>query len=113
MADFEPISLTSDANYPVTPPPQGETGLYLHLENACVADLPEEGEITFRYTRGPVTLVGSSANSPARAYADLNLTEITGCKGCKGEEKSEVKETESRIDELLEEALEAEKGDRS
>lgn len=110
MADFEPIQLTTPPAYP-SPSVPGENGLYLHIENPRVADLPEEGEITFRFTRGPVTLVGSTKDSAARAYADLNLTEITCCEACKGEEKSETKETESRIDELLEEALESEKGD--
>lgn len=107
MADFEPIPLTP-VQYSTSPATSIESGLFLHIENACVAELPEEGEITFRYKRGPVTLVGSTKDSPARAYADFNLTEITCCEACKSEEDSDTKKTESRIDELLEEALESE-----
>lgn len=106
---FEPIPLdrSSEFNPQPSEPP---SGLYLHVSDPRVVDLPREGCITFRYTRGPANLTESTDGEPARASVDLNLTEICSCEASEMEDLGDKKdEASEKIDELFEEAA-AEEG---
>lgn len=81
MSKFEPISLArSDYGSPVALNESSGGGLNLYIDNPSVVELPLEGEITFRFKRGPVTLREASSRGPAGATADLTLFEITAVK---------------------------------
>jgi hypothetical protein len=83
-------------------------GLPLFLDDLAVLDLPEEGCVTFKYKKGPVTATESSGDAPARASATLRLLEICACEAEDVEDKEEDDEYEGdadkSIDELFEEA---------
>jgi hypothetical protein len=104
MPKFEPISLAR-SNYAPTPCKECETpeGLSLYIDNPCVVDLPVEGEITFRFKRGPATLTEASSRGPSRASADFTLLEIVGCKEIASGDEPTSHET-NQIDELFEAA---------
>lgn len=105
---FEPIPLDRSPESP-TPPSDLPSGLYLHVSDPRVVDLPREGCITFRYTRGPANLTESTDGEPARASVDLNLTEICACEGSDMEDLGDKKdEASEKIDELFEEAQKSE-----
>jgi hypothetical protein len=102
MSKFEPISLARpDFGPPVVASESGE-GLSLYVDNPCVVELPVEGEITFRYRRGPATLTEASSRGPARAAADFTLLEIVGCKEIASND--ELSHETNEIDKLFETA---------
>lgn len=105
---FDSISLSRSyggelaANSPVS---SEQDGKHLYLDDPRVVELPEEGCITFRFKRGPVTLVEGSDNRPGRASVDLTLVEICDVKAEELREYGvgdESDQTESTIDSLFE-----------
>lgn len=103
-AEYTPISLAgADRNAgSLTSPVEHEAdGLHLFIDNPAVATMPEEGLITFRYRRGPLSLRESSGERPGSANADFTLTEI--CE-VKEEKASSAVEAEAKdvVDELFE-----------
>ncbi len=107
MAKFDPISLArpgygelSKACEPCGSP--DADGLNLYVSNPAVVDLPVEGEITFRYKRGPATLTEASSRGPARASADFVLLEIVDVKA--GESEETVSHEANQIDKFFEQA---------
>lgn len=105
MSKFEAISLTQNsANYsPVIPCGPGEDGLHLYVSNDRVTELPEEGEITFRFRRGPITVVEALRGQSGRASVDLSLKEICGVKAEKNESEYS-NESNGVLDDLFEKA---------
>jgi hypothetical protein len=107
MPEFEAISLSS----PVNPGLNGgdmpiSSGSTVRIDHPCVIDLPKNGLITFRYTRGPVTATEAHAGQPARASAELQLLEICDCDGSDAERYGEDdrEETENSVDRLFRQA---------
>ncbi len=101
---FSPIPLAkTPESYPSQPSPvsamSDTSGLSLFIDNPRVVDLPEQGCITFRFTRGPLTIRESGANRPGSASADLTLTEI-----CEVTEEDAPEGIESKdvVDDLFE-----------
>lgn len=102
--EYAPISLagSSYGDAKATSPVEREAdGLHLFIDNPAVATMPEEGLITFRYRRGPLSLRESSGGRPGSANADFTLTEI--CE-VKEEKASSAVEAEAKdvVDELFE-----------
>lgn len=106
MSKFESIPLSRKfPGEPATLP--SEDGLNLFISDPRVLDLPLEGEITFRYRRGPATVTEAVKGKEARASADFTLLEIVECEECEVEsEASETEESSARIDRLLKESVE-------
>lgn len=99
---FEPIDLDRSTSLATqSNAPSGPSGLNLFIENTRVSELPESGEITFRFTRGPVTAVEALRGIPARAHVDLTLTEI--CK-VKADPKESEEKAEQALDDIFKEA---------
>ena len=102
MSDYQPISLSSGENHSVyksdSPVERESDGLHLFVSNPRVVDLPEQGCITFRFKRGPLTIKEGYKGSPGSASADLTLLEICDVKD---EESPEVKESKDTIDEIF------------
>lgn len=101
---LEPISLGGASCYPASqcaPVEVSEQGLHLYVNNPRVIELPEEGCITFRFRRGPVTIVGPSRHGPGTASADLTLTEICEVEKSEAEEYEKPTQLEGVIDELF------------
>ena len=101
--EMDPISLKRDEGLNA-PAMAGEDGLFLHISNPCVVDLPESGLITFRYRRGDLHLV---KGEEVRAFTDLNLTEIVDVESCEDESEDDEK-AEDNLDKLFAEAAKAE-----
>ena len=106
MSEYAPIPLSSArgdtsagyANSTVSPVERDADGLHLFIDNPRVVELPEQGCITFRFSRGPVTITEASKSSAARAHVDLTLTEICDVKE---EEAPEGVEAKDALDELF------------
>jgi hypothetical protein len=110
MPKFEPISLDRDNSANVAyPEPYPSEGLSLYINHPCVVDLPEEGTITFRFKRGPVTLTQATKSSPSRATTDLCLCEIVDCTEEKSESESEATREANAIDRIFEQVRKEEK----
>lgn len=105
MSKFESIRLTPDYTQckPCSPSNPSEDGLHLYVSNDRVTELPEEGEITFRFRRGPITTVEALRGSPGRASVDLSLFEICAVKADKNEQEYSG-DGDSVIDDLFEKA---------
>ena len=106
---FEPIDLSLSSRFNATTPatPFDSEGKNLYLDHPRVAELPEEGCITFKFRRGPVTLREGFSGHPGSASADLTLIEICNVKAEKvsyegPEEHEDESRTENQIDELFE-----------
>lgn len=85
--------------------PSDGRGLPLFIDDLAVLDLPENGCITFRFKKGPVTATEASGDAPARASATLRLLEICECEAEESEEEDEYEEdADKSIDDLFEEA---------
>jgi len=100
------IDLSKKSDYLTSPAMPSESGgLHLYLRDLCVLDLPDEGCITFKFKKGPVTATEASEDSPASASCDLTLTAICDVKAeeNKGTEM-DSDETSESIDELFEKA---------
>jgi hypothetical protein len=86
MDSFSPITLSGGkSNYAhslTSPPPveQEADGLHLYIDNPRVINLPEQGCITFRFSRGPISARESFNGRPGSANVDLTLTEICDVK---------------------------------
>ncbi len=107
---FEPIQLTRE--FIDLPSPGQPEGLYLHVSDPRVVDLPREGCITFRFTRGPATITEATGDEPARASVDLQLTEICEVEETEMEDLGETKnEAAEKLDELFEKASSEEEED--
>jgi hypothetical protein len=100
MPKFEAIPLSFDGlNSPVVP----DGGLNLYVSNPKVVDLPEEGKITFKFKRGPVTLREGRGESEGTASVDLSLYEICEVEECPVTGSAEPdRETENAIDDIFE-----------
>ncbi len=100
--DFEPIPLSPANDGIMANPisPESPEGLHLFISHPRVAELPEEGCITFRFKRGPRT-VTEGEGGISRASVDLRLLEICEVEAEEGEE-SEKKD--DPIDKLFAEA---------
>lgn len=101
---MDPIDLSQKPEPSLPASPDG--GLHLFIENPRVEELPECGEITFRYVRGPITEVEPLRGMPGRCSVDLTLTEICKVKAC---EPEDTKRMEDDLDNLFEEASAEEK----
>lgn len=105
MPKFEPISLVKDSESPNIGLNQPESpvtaGLNLYITNPRVLELPEEGYITFRFTRGKVRIVEGDDNRESEASVDLTVTEICDVKADEGPEEKVHERAENAIDELF------------
>lgn len=85
-----------------------DSGLHLYIDDLCVLEMPDEGCVTFRYKKGPVTATEAKGDRPARASADLRLLEICDVEASASEKEEPADDVEEAIDELFEEALRTE-----
>lgn len=97
----------SGYNMPASPM-EADSGLHLYIDDLCVLEMPDEGCVTFRYKKGPVTATEAKGDRPARASADLRLLEICDVKAETSEKEEPADDVDEAIDELFEEALKAE-----
>jgi hypothetical protein len=97
------LSEKSDYSSPVSQ--MDRDGLHLYLRDLCVLELPDEGCITFKFKKGPVTATEAGEDTPACASCDLTLTAICAVEAeeNEGTEKYPDKSSES-IDDLFEQA---------
>lgn len=107
--EYAPISLAGSSNGAAVSSPSyadQAAGLSLFIDNPEVANMPEEGLITFRFKRGPLTLRESDDSRPGSANAQFTLTEICDVTEDKG---SSAKEPEAKdvVDELFKSIQEA------
>lgn len=108
------IDLTGDYNTPTSPvSPDVGDGPRVFLDNPAVLDLPDEGTITFRFKRGPITIREPHRGQSGSASADLCLCQLLSWTeeepADDGDEDNETSPAgRDRIDELFEEAREAE-----
>lgn len=106
------IDLSSKSEYLIPASPMDGDGLHLYLRDLCVLDLPDEGCITFKYKKGPVTATEASKDSAATASCDLTLTAICAVEAETGEKVDKNDDADESIDELFEQAARSE-SDRS
>lgn len=100
------VDLTKKSQYSETMPSSMSDGhgLHLYIDDLAVLDLPDEGCITFKYKKGPVTATEASEDRPARASATLRLLEICDAESEDLEEEKDETDSDKSIDELFEEA---------
>jgi hypothetical protein len=103
------IDLSDKSDFSMPSAPSGSGGLHLYLRDLCVLDLPDEGCITFKYKKGPVTATEAGEDTAASASCDLTLTAICAVEAEEGEKvEDDMDETSESIDELFEQAARSE-----
>lgn len=103
---MKPVSLKADPSYNLPVSPSELPGPTVYLDTLPVdLDIPEEGEIRFRYSRRRRIL--TDAKSDARQSVELCLKTITDICDCKGKDeenndgKKEAKDADEVFDALI------------
>lgn len=110
---MDPIPLS--VSYPEAPGPVGPSGPRVFLDNLQGVELPEEGEIRFRYSR-----MNKTEREPRHGEETVSyelclkaITDICDCEGKEDDGMSEPKDADEALDKLAEGLTEEDMEDES
>lgn len=99
-------------NAPSSEPVSPSSGSFpsVYLESPEVIDLPEKGQITFCFTRGPVTVRGPHGGNSGGASCQLELKRVCEFEACDEDDVEEADEEPGtdRIDAIFAKAAKEE-----
>ncbi len=96
---MEPISLSTDFGVPTSPSPEATQFPHVWLNRLRDVDLPEEGEIRFRYSRR--RKVETETKQDETVDYELCLKAITDICDCEGKEDDGMSDEPRDADEAL------------